>query len=328
MHQIALERREAALHHRVVPAVAGATHAGHRPDRREGVPIRPTGVRAAAIRMVQQAACGLPQRDDVLPLNRVRAYKFTAGKDELYDSPDEYTEDEFKRLRAAMRFRDPGQRRAHVILSLLGLQGPRIGAVLHLTWADVDWREKTITWRARYDKLGREWHQKMRTPTQWVLRRYWCACGRPTRGWLFPSDHPRSRRQVYSYQSFLDALRLAERRAGIEYRPYRGPHGFRRMVAGDVAVRSGSAWKAMQVSGDKDVRQAERYLKRRKAVTAKNLDLLDAELIPAPPLDEPAPPSSSSRSSSQTPPLGVAATAFDNERATAPQQPEAGQPPK
>lgn len=238
------------------------------------------------------------EREEILPVNRVRAYKFTAGKDEITESPDEYTQEEFGRLREAMNIRDPRQRRAYVILSVLGLQGPRVGAVLRLSWTDIDWKLGTITWRARYDKLGREWHQHMRRPTRAVLLRYWRACGRPTRGWLFPSDHPTNQEEVYSYQSFLDALRLAERRAGVEYRPYRGPHGFRRMVAGDVAERSGSAWKAMQVIGDKDVRQAEKYLKRRKAVTAKSLDLLDEDPRPAPPLDEPIQQSSSSPSSS------------------------------
>ena len=34
-------------------------------------------------------------------------------------------------------------------------------AILHLSWNDVDWVPGRVTWRARYDKQGREWTQPL-----------------------------------------------------------------------------------------------------------------------------------------------------------------------
>src|SRR6266849_257485 len=52
----------------------------------------------------------------------------------------------------------------------------------------------------------------------------------------------------------LRALRLAETRAGVVHRPYRGVHGFRRAVAGDVARSTGNLKLAMEYIGDTEVR--------------------------------------------------------------------------
>ncbi len=87
--------------------------------------------------------------------------------------------------------------------------------------------------------------------------------------WVFYSSHARKRamgedpRAVYHPTALLRALRLAETRAGVTHRPYRGMHGFRRAVAGDVARSTGNLKLAMEYIGDTDIRRSREYIQVR-----------------------------------------------------------------
>jgi hypothetical protein len=74
------------------------------------------------------------------------------------------------------------------------------------------------------------------------------------------SEDPRA---VYHPTALLRARRTAESRAGVIHRPYRGVHGFRRAVAGDVARSTGNLKLAMEYIGDTDVRRAREYIQVR-----------------------------------------------------------------
>ena len=86
---------------------------------------------------------------------------------------------------------------------------------------------------------------------------------------MFYSSHARKRalgddpRAVYHPTALLRALRLAEARAGVTHRPYRGMHGFRRAVAGDVARSTGNLKLAMEYIGDTDIWRAREYIQVR-----------------------------------------------------------------
>ncbi len=70
-------------------------------------------------------------------------------------------------------------------------------------------------------------------------------------------------RAVYHPTALLRALRLAETRAHVVHQPYRGMHGFRRAVAGDVARSTGNLKLAMEYIGDTDIRRAREYIQVR-----------------------------------------------------------------
>ena len=89
--------------------------------------------------------------------------------------------------------------------------------------------------------------------------------------WVFFSRDARNRSRadgrvqagVYRIQSLSAALGKAETRAGVEHLPYRGAHGMRRMVAGEVNAKTGNPVLAMHYIGDTDMKTMKRYLKRR-----------------------------------------------------------------
>jgi integrase len=150
-------------------------------------------------------------------------------------------------------------------------QGARMNAILHMQWVDVDLESRTIVWRARWDKTGREWRQPITDAAAgglgiaWVWRERDAYAG----PWVFYSSHARKRalgddpRAVYHPTALLRALRLAESRAGVTHRPYRGMHGFRRAAAGDVARSTGNLKLAMEYIGDTDIRRARECIQVR-----------------------------------------------------------------
>lgn len=215
------------------------------------------------------------ERTEFLPRNRLHAFRFKVAKEAQPVAPDEYTTDEFQRLLAALSFDKITQRTPYVLLCLCGYQGPRINAALHLRWEDVDWDADQLVWRARWDKNGREWTQPLRAPMRAVLARLWAAVDHPTEGYVFPSRRSGGANEVYTVQSFWWALQEAERRAGVTHRARRAAHGFRRMVAGDLAAVATSDGEAMRAIGDHDPRMAQRYIKRRDPRLAETMRRLD-----------------------------------------------------
>lgn len=209
--------------------------------------------------------------------NRVHAFRFKVASDRRPESPDEYTAEEFRALLEAFTFDRLDQRTPLCILALVGYQGIRINAAVHLRWEDVAWDDDVLIWRARWDKTAREWEQPMRAPTRAILARLWDVAGHPGKGWVFPAKRKDSTNPVYGVGSFLNALAAAEVRAGVAHRTQRGAHGFRRMVAGDVVDLTGSDRAAMEAIGDRSVRMAEKYVKRRRQRSASALRALDEE---------------------------------------------------
>lgn len=219
------------------------------------------------------------ERRELIARNRLAGWRFKLAKEDRPTSPPEYRREDFDRLLAAL---DPNKRtqwRAYVALSLVGFQGVRQKAALHLQWPDVDLVAKRVQWRAKWDKMGRDWQQPLREGTIRALetaRRWHDQLGLKT-PWVLPADRKTNREPVYSAQSFWWLLREIERRTGIPHLPWRAAHGFRRMVAGDVAEATGNAMTGLRSIGDTDMRQADSYLKNREDVTAGAFARLDAE---------------------------------------------------
>lgn len=216
------------------------------------------------------------ERTEMLTRNRIHRFMFKVGKEKKPVPPDEYTREEFERLLGGLSFDRAQERTPFCVLALCGYQGARINAVVHLRWEDIDWEADTLAWRARWDKMGNEWAQPLRAPTRAVLARLWDAKGRPASGWVFPA-RANSQHETYTPGAFIWVLHQAEKRVGIEPKPGRAAHGFRRMLAGDLAEKTGSGLKAMHAIGDNDERMAKRYVKRRLKTVGDDLRSLDRE---------------------------------------------------
>lgn len=217
------------------------------------------------------------ERTEFLPVNRTGSFVFTVGKDQRVETPAEYSQDELDRMTATLSFDRLDQRTPLCVLVLIGHQGVRVNAALHLRWEDVDWAQDAVVWRAAWDKTGREWDQPLRRAPRAILGRLWDAVGQPATGWVFPAKRRDSRSPVYTPQSFYAALQVAQTKAGVEALPGRAAHSFRRKIAGDVVDATGSAHLAMEAIGDKSVKQAETYVKRRRGRTAQALRGLDEQ---------------------------------------------------
>jgi integrase/recombinase XerC len=200
-------------------------------------------------------------RHGLLARNGVREFRYKVAKEQRLPPPEEYRGDDLAALLAQLPLDRATTWRAHAALALCGNQGARQNAVLHLRWEDVDLEGGLVTWRARWDKTGREWTQPLRDGSIVVLRAAWERTG--PAGWVFPSGSGKSRRPTYSPQSLWAALRRAEEAAGIAHRPRRAAHGLRRMVFNDVMEVTGDVAAAMAAIHDTDLRVASRYVKGR-----------------------------------------------------------------
>jgi hypothetical protein len=67
------------------------------------------------------------------------------------------------------------------------------------------------------------------------------------------------------------------RRAGVTHRRYRGMHGFRRAVAGDVARSTGNLKLAMEYIGDTDIRRAREYIQVRPDHLREAASIMDRD---------------------------------------------------
>ncbi len=223
-----------------------------------------------AIRLVK-TVYGWAERREHLVRNRLAGYRFKRAKDERDVPPAEYSVEERERLTAALSPHRADQWRPWVAMRIAGHQGARMNAILHLQWADVDLEARSIVWRVRWDKTGREWRQPLTEAAAGALGIAWVWRERDSYAgpWVFYSSHARKRamgedpRAVYHPTALLRALGLAETRAGVTHRPYRGMHGFRRAVAGDVARATGNLKLAMEYIGDTDIRRSREYIQVR-----------------------------------------------------------------
>jgi len=202
---------------------------------------------------------------EIIARNRMHGYEYRVAKERRAASPAEYRAEDFTKLLAAFRPELASQWRAYAVLAICGYQGARQNAVLHLRWADIDLEGRLITWRSRWDKLGREWTQHLRDGTLAVLELATAHRRREayTGPWVFWAASAKSEQPTYSQQSLWRALLEAEKRAGIAHERRRGAHGLRRLLAGDVNALTGDPMLALHAIGDTDIRQARRYLKER-----------------------------------------------------------------
>lgn len=204
------------------------------------------------------------ERNELVTRNRLRLFRFKVSKDDRPESPAEYRDEDFAKLLAALDPTKAEQWRPWVALAICGAQGARQRAVLHLQWPDLT--GGMVTWRAQWDKQGREWSQPLRVLTVAAIEvaREWRDRNGYKGPWLFPAASKKNTGSpAYSPQSLWLALMKAEKRAGIAHIKGRGAHGLRRLLAGNVAALTGDAVLAMRSIGDTDVRMAGRYLKNR-----------------------------------------------------------------
>lgn len=217
----------------------------------------------------------------LIRVNDFALHRWKTPKDAVVHEPEEYTRAEFERLLFSMSPQDPRRWRLHVALMLAGSQGQRARAVRHLRWADIDPVLHRIVWPAEFQKTGALLEQPLTWDAVAALEtaRYWlrvptgrdftrmnrrqrlAADALSRSPWVLPGhggpDKP------YTYQALWVALREAEVEARVEHRPYRALHGLRKMIAGDVADRTGDARLGMEWIGDRDDKQMRKYLKRR-----------------------------------------------------------------
>lgn len=214
------------------------------------------------------------KKHKLLPSNELAEYEFKIAKESRKAPPAEYSSEEADAILAQLNPNSATEWRAWVALTICRQQGVRQNSVLHLKWADVTTTD--ITWRAEWDKNGKEWSQPLREGTRkaiaiaalWTPQWYHCK-------WVLPSGYSRKNmKDPYTIGGLYLALRKAEDRAGVKHLANRGGHGFRRLLAGDISAATGDAALAMLSIGD-DVRQAPKYIQKRDGRVAEAFALLD-----------------------------------------------------
>jgi len=221
---------------------------------------------------VVKMAFAWAKRRKVLPATDVPDYRVRLAKEEHREEPAEYRTEDFDQLLLALAPEGaacrvgPNTWRAWAVMMLLGHQGVRVNAALHLRWTDIegDW----VHWAPEYDKLGRrDFDQPLLWPTIAALQtaRHWREHDGYAGQWVFYAARLArlGRDEPWSYQGLWYAVTRAEVRAGVPHLDLRGAHGLRRMVAGNVAEEFGDPMLAMQFIGDRDPRLIRRYVKRR-----------------------------------------------------------------
>jgi len=208
---------------------------------------------------------------ELLATNRLTLYRFKTAKDERRESPGEYSDDERERLIAAVHPQKFTEWRPWAAFMIANSQGPRMNAILHLQWTDLDVELGQLVWRARWDKNGREVRQPLTFAAYSALLTawYWRQRDRYTGPWVLYSGYYRKRalgadpKAIYHPTSLERALRNAETTAKVTHEENRGMHGFRRGIAGDIYEATGDYKLALEWIDDHDLRMATKYLKRR-----------------------------------------------------------------
>jgi integrase len=219
---------------------------------------------------------------ELLARNKMHRYRFKVGKDKRPAKVPEYRGNDFAAILAELPVTGTTRHwRAGGILALCGYQGARQNAVRHLQWDDINWETLSVTWTARWDKLGRERKQPLRMPS-WAVLEYMrvqhnrLGIDSP---WVFPAPRVRTKSDdpVYSAQALWWELTQAEKRAGITHKRGRGAHGLRRMLAGDVLALTKNLKTAGDAIGDKDLRiLQEHYLSDRPEEVRAAFEALDS----------------------------------------------------
>lgn len=213
------------------------------------------------------------QVNELLDRNRLALFRWKRGKDTRAPAPPEYTNEEYEKLIAKLLPSKATEWRAWVALTICREQGVRQNSALHLKWDDVDGAAGVITWRAEWDKVGKEWTQPIRQATRTALEI--ARAHREESPYVLPSGSKKNKGSCYTIGALYLALRGAETRAGIKHLPQRGAHGLRRLLAGDINEATGDPALAMMAIGD-DIKQASRYIQKRDNRMREVFEQLDA----------------------------------------------------
>lgn len=203
--------------------------------------------------------------------NRWHQFRFKVAKDRRTQQRAEYRQSEFL---AIWRQFDPtraDQWRGYVAVGLLGLYGMRQTATLHLAWDDVDEAAGTLTFRAAWDKQGETHVLPLLPMTRELLSvaKAWRERKGYTGPWLLFPGHAKNEDDTYTIQSLWSALQRAETAAGIDKIKWRGGHGFRRGLVGDLLASGNDMDLALKAIGDNDPRMARHYaVKRNERIEA------------------------------------------------------------
>lgn len=205
------------------------------------------------------------QLHELIQINKIQLYKFKVAKEDRTESPDEYTDAEFKAFIAELDPNHGAYWRAFVALTICRYQGARQNSVLHLKWSDIG--DETITWRREWDKNGNEWEQPLREATREALAvaRKWREKSGYEGPWVIPSNSAKAKTETYTIGALWRALKNAEKNAKLERKKGKGGHALRRLLAGDVWEATGDALLAMRAINDKDPRRIKEYLKDRES---------------------------------------------------------------
>jgi integrase len=202
----------------------------------------------------------------LIPPSSILRYSYRVSKDRQPVPPPEYRQDEAVAILAQVTAWRP-----KLALLIAMQQGARQTAILHLRWSDVDFEARTLTWRAKYDKIGKDRVQPMRKAV-WEELALLAATG-PSSPWVIPGE--RDQLAPYTIQSLWAALKRAEEAAGIEHRKGRGGHGLRRLLAGQVAAITGNPKTGTDAIGD-GPDQIGRYVQAREDSVRDAFEKLDA----------------------------------------------------
>jgi len=204
---------------------------------------------------------------ELITRNRVGLWRLPEGRAARPLEIPEYTPEECERILATLRPQDGREWRFAALFLFAAEHGFRSNATLHLTWQDVDLVKGTVTMVEDWDEQG-ERHTR---PLTWgalsalLTARYWRERLGYRGPWVFFSGQPARRDEPWSYQAANLALRRAERAAGVPHVKYRAFHGVRRTVAGNVRAETGDPVLGLFWVGDRDMKQATKYIKQRLA---------------------------------------------------------------
>ena len=120
----------------------------------------------------------------------------------------------------------------HVALVLAHETGHRIGAIRQLRWADIDFEDRTIRWRAEHDKSGREHATPVTAEALAVLDE--ARNSNPGLGEAPVLPSLRNSSTCMGATLAQVWWRKAERLAGLERKRGRGWHSLRRKFASDL----------------------------------------------------------------------------------------------
>jgi integrase len=192
------------------------------------------------------------------------------GKDAKALDVAEFPPEEMAAVLGEFDPKDSRRWRAWVVSTIAATQGARVNAILRLADADCDVADRTITWVAVHDKLGRRRVQPLTRDAVWAIRvaRVWRRRMGYDGRWLVPAVR-KTRRDAdlpWVYSAYHRLLMEAEKGAGVPHRMYRGAHGIRRMVGRNALEASGDLNLAAEWIGDTDLRTFKKsYLKERGA---------------------------------------------------------------